>query len=296
MNHNTTVVKKFQGVLPKNYFYKYNKIIRCNNVIDVVRMTRKPECLIKRLKGKQYVHIKTGEVKEYMPKIEGIQFRNIRSLKKIFRDLRQLITTNFEGGEDETFLTLTYREQHSDPKKIYKDLDIFNKRLRRAIPGVKYIHIVEPHASGNFHVHSLIKHENNIELPMTYETFFPMWEHGYVTVEDLYNVDNIGAYFIAYFSNLELTDKEAEKYAAQDDVKEKNGKKYIKGKRLDYYPDYMQIYRGSRNLKKPEQTSNVPDEFNKTYEAEYKITTTDSNGNSGETYVKKEQHRKRNKE
>jgi hypothetical protein len=91
---------------------------------------------------------------------------------------------------------------------------------------------------------------------------------------------------------MELTDEQAEKYAKEDDIKEKNGKKYIKGKRLDFYPDYMQIYRNSRNLKKPEKIVEIPDEFDKTYEATYKITNMDEHGKQAESYLKKEQHKK----
>lgn len=289
-----TKVEKYQGELPKNKFYKFTKITKCNNVIDVIRMTHEPKCVVKRLKDKTYVNIKSGEVKEYMPKIEGKQFRNIRSLKMIFRNLRQLITTNYQGGDNEIFLTMTYREQTNDPNRIYKDLDIFNKRLKRALPNVGYIHIVEPHGSGNYHVHSLIKDVTGTPIDfMDYKQFHKMWGQGYVTVEALNNVDNIGAYFIAYFSNLELTDEEAEKYAAEDDIKEKNGKKYIKGKRLDFYPDYMKIYRNSKNLKQPETITDIDeDEYKQSYEATYKITSTDDNGNESDSYIKKEQHKK----
>jgi hypothetical protein len=247
-------------------------------------MTREPECLIRRLGNNQFVHIKTGEVKEFMPKIEGVHFRNIRSLKMIFKNLRQLITTNFEGSDCEAFATMTYADQHNDPKKIYKDLKIFNQKLKRRYPDIGYIHIVEPHASGNFHVHSLLKNVSGEKLDIDFVQVYDIWRHGWCTVDNLNNVDNIGAYFIAYFSNMEISDEDLHKYP--DDIKEKDGKKYIKGMRLNFYPDYMYIYRNSRNLKQPEAITDIPDEFDKTYESAYKIIVDNS-----ETYVKKEQHK-----
>jgi hypothetical protein len=193
MSYNNTKVEKYQGVLPKNKYWKYVKMTKCNHVIDVVRMTRKPECHIKRLTKKIYLNKKTGEVKEVMPKIEGQQFRNIRSLKIIFKNLRQLITTNFEGADCEQFLTLTYSEQHNDPKKIYKDLEIFNKRLKRAYPNIGYIHIVEPHGSGNFHIHSLLKDTTGKKLDLDFVKVYELWSRrGWCTVENLNNVDNRG--------------------------------------------------------------------------------------------------------
>jgi hypothetical protein len=296
MNNYNTRIEKYQGALPKKKEYKFTKIIQCNKVIDVLKMTWKPKSYIKKLGGRAYINTKTGEVNEFMPKTEGIQMRNRRSLKMIFANLRQLITTNYEGGEAEKFLTLTYRDQHNDPAKIYKDLDTFNKRLRRAYPQIAYLHIVEPHGTGNYHVHSLLKQTDGSPLGMTYEDAFKLWGQGWVTVEELNNVDNIGAYFIAYFSNLEIADEDLHKY--EGDIKEmprtdgSGTKKVIKGKRLDFYPDYMKIYRGSKNLKQPEPIQAVPEGYEKTYEAGYKLTYINENGNEGESYLKKEQHKK----
>jgi hypothetical protein len=294
MNNYNTKIEKYQGELPKNKEYKFIQHIQCNNVTDSTYMTWKPQSYVKRLTGRTFVNTKTGEVKDYMPKVEGEQLRNRRSLRKIFVDLRRLITTNYEGGESEIFLTLTYREQTNDPKKILKDLDVFNKRLKRIYPTIGYIHVVEPHASGCWHVHSLLKHIDGTPFNMTYEDAFKLWGQGYVTVERLNSVDNIGAYFMAYFTNMEIEDKDLHKY--QDDIKEMpradgNGvKKVIKGKRLDFYPDYMKIYRASKNLKKPEKVHETKGK--KTYEAKYKLTYIDEHGNAGESYIKKEQWKK----
>ena len=311
MSNYITTIEKYQGHLPKNKFYKFTRIVKGHNVIDVVRMTKKPECQITKIKAGIYlnkktgkyrlfdnyaIYTKTGEVKK-MPKKDGKQFRNRRSLRKIFTDLRRLIETNFQGGESNKFLTLTYREQHNDPKKILKDLDAFNHKLKRAYPKIAYIHIVEPHASGNFHVHSLLRQMDGSPIEMTPQDAFKLWGQGYVTAEDLNNTDNIGAYFIAYFSNMEIADEDLHKY--KDDIKEiprqdGNGtKKVIKGKRLDFYPDYMKIYRNSKNLTKPEVIEKVNDDYKKTYEAAYKITNTEENGNKSEVYIKKEQYKKR---
>ena len=300
LNNYTTTIEKYQGALPKNKHYKFRKYIQCGKVIDVTKMTWNPECHIKKLGGRAFVNTRTGEVKDFMPKKDGVQMRNRRSLRVIFTDLRQLITTNFEGGGSEKFLTLTYAKQHNDPKQILKDLDLFNKRLRWHYPSSGYIHIVEPHASGNWHVHSLIKHVDGTPLAMTYEEAYKLWGHGYVTVEELNNVDNIGAYFVAYFSNMEIADEDLHKY--KDDIKEvpradgSGMKKVIKGARLDFYPDYMKIYRSSKNLKKPEAVSEINKKaFKKTYEAGYKLTHVDENGNAGEGYLKKEQWKNQQK-
>jgi hypothetical protein len=124
---------------------------------------------------------------------------------------------------------------------------------------------------------------------MTYEDVFKLWGQGYVTVEDLKSVDHIGAYFIAYFSNMEVADEDLDKYPG--DIKEKNGKKYIKGKRLDFYPDYMKIYRSSKNLKKPEHIEEISSDYNMTFEVTYKLTAEDESGNTSDSCINKQQHK-----
>jgi len=295
-----TSIKKIQGDIPKKTKIKYSKYVKQNNVIDLTRLTWKPKAHIKKISKHKFILLETKEEREFMPKVEGNQMRNRRSLRKIFVDLRQLITTNFEGEDCEKFCTLTYREQTNDPAKIQKDLNCYNLRLKRAYPGIGFIHIVEPHASGNWHVHSLIKNVNGEPLNATYEDIYRIWGHGYVTVEELHNVDHIGAYFIAYFSNMEIADEDLHKY--KDDIKEMpradgNGtKKVIKGKRLDFYPDYMKIYRGSKNLKKPEQINGVnPADYNMTYNATFQMSKTDTNTGeyTDDTYINKKQYKKR---
>lgn len=199
--------------------------------------------------------ITDGEVHEVRRKDEPM--RNRRSLKRIFKDLRQKIAHNFSGGLNELFVTLTYRgeEQTNDPQKVHNDFKCFWQRLQRAYAKeqLSYISIVEPHGSGNFHIHLLLLARGVEHLYIPYDHMQSIWSHGNVKVERLEDVDHMGAYFIAYFSNLELDPDEVAKYESEGDVQEINGKKFIKGKRLDFYPDGMQIARSSRDIQRPEK-------------------------------------------
>jgi hypothetical protein len=295
-NNFITVRKISQEAKPPKGFYHFSKITRQNRVIDVTRMTRTPKCFIRKISYNEYKDIRTGEVHKFMPKKDAngvlTQMRNRRSLKKIFRDLRQLITTNFEGSDCEKFLTLTFRIQTNQPRYVGDCLNVFNMRLKREFPAVGYIHIVEPHASGNWHVHSLLKNTDGTWLNLDCDRMREIWGMGNVHIETLKNVDHLGAYFIAYFSNMEIQDEDLHKYP--DDIKQMprqdgNGvKNVIKGKRCDFYPDYMKIYRNSRNLKQPETIEAIPKGFKRTYEANYKIET-----EHGNTFLTKEQHRQK---
>lgn len=230
------------------------------DIIDVVRTTFKPACHIRKISSTQYIRgnvdsrgefISDGIVYEFADKEQPM--RNRRSLRQIFRTLRQLIATNYKGGESELFVTLTYREQHNDQEKIQKDIELFWKRLRYKYTELKYIAIVEPHASGNYHVHMLLADTTETPLYIPNDEMEKLWGLGFTKTERLDDIDHMGAYFIAYFTNMELTPDEVKVYEADEDVEYKNGKAYIKGKRLDYYPEHMRIYRHSKNCEKPEK-------------------------------------------
>lgn len=229
-------------------------------IIDVVRTSFKPACHIRKVSKNEYItgainahgeFISDGIVYEFAEKVNHM--RNRRSLRQIFRTLRQLIATNFKGGECELFVTLTYAVQHNDPSKIYSDIELFWKRLKYNYPELKYIAIVEPHASGNFHVHMLLADTTGAKLYIPDAEMRKLWGLGITSTERLDDIDHMGAYFIAYFTNMELTPDEIKVYEAEEDIEIKNGKAYLKGKRLDYYPEHMRIYRHSRNCDKPEK-------------------------------------------
>jgi hypothetical protein len=245
--------------------------------VDITHLSFKPRRNIQVLKGRQYIHIRYDETanKIYsdgeVHAMADTNERNKRSLRKIFVDLRQLIATNFNSAERERqlMLTLTYRENVTDHVKVYKDWELFWRKFQRRYCKGEYIIIVEPQARGAWHIHALIK--GNKALFPEAETvddwkevgkqLHPLWANGFdgfVYPKRLNNVDNVGAYFMAYFSRLEIPDNELHLYPAED-IKEvptddgRGKKKVVKGLRLSLYPDYMRIYRNSRGVKKPEK-------------------------------------------
>jgi len=309
MSNNITNFSRCQAEeIPEDITYKYYKEVHQANVVDVVKLSWEPWCAItkidantyyknKRVKidGETIIYVDDSEVYEFMPKDNetGEHMRNRRSLRRIFVTLRQLICTNFVGAQNEQFITLTYEgdKQTNDPKILHKDFKNFWDRLKRRYLGrdLSYISIVEPHASGNWHIHLLVKSNDGEPLIMHGNELYSVWRNGYVTVEDIKS-DNIGAYFIAYFTNMELSSPEdIAKYEGEEDIKEKNGKKYIKGKRLDFYPDNMMIYRMSDNILRPSVTHGEPlrSELKQTYASTVKMTTAEGH----DLYITTEQHK-----
>ena len=283
---------------------KYQKItLQGARVADVVKMTWVPKCNIRKISKNLYLKgwtdqngnfITTGEVFETKRKEQPM--RNRRSLKRIFKELRALITHHYKGGINELFITLTYSPKCYDGKQVHADFKAFWQRLKRAYKmPLSYISIVEPHADGAFHIHLLVKTEEGVLLYIPNEKVAQIWGNGFTVTERLESVDNIGAYFIAYFSNLEIPEEDLDKY--EGDIEEKNGKKFIKGKRLDFYPDGMQIHRHSRDLQKPTSLVNNEAEAllqkleNPTFRHEKEIVTDMGNGKKKYAKVITEQYR-----
>ena len=310
MSNNTTKIEICQG-LPKAK-WKYFKQVQQLRIIDVIKMTFKPKAHIKKLSKQtfkkyewveykaqdgesRWARVLSKEVFEFNLRKEGNDMSK-RTVRKKFVDLRQLIAANFEGAVNEIFLTLTYRGelQTNDPKKIHDDFRNFWKRLKRCAEykehDLGYIAIVEPHETGNWHIHLLLKSMDGKSMRSDdYNALgvrlFDVWKQGYVKAEAL-DCTHIGAYFIAYMTNAELTDEQAAKYENQDDIKIKDGKKYLKGERMKFYKDYMQLYRRSDNIIKPDtkNTDKMPENYKRTYAVGYKTTTEER-----EAYIAKEQ-------
>ena len=262
--------------LIKSQELRYKRVIfQGKRFCTVIAKNFKSRSYVKRLSKDLYqkaIYVKDGrtgleirklseevfEMKQKQPDENGIM-RDKKSLRKIFNELGYLINSNFDKDESsqQLFITLTYRENMQDDKKLHRDFKDFFARLKRAYKQHElcYISIVEPQGRGAWHVHLLLKTLNQDHLFIPHEDIERLWGHGATRTERL-NVGNIGSYFIAYLSSAPVSDDKIKALeVAPEDIREKDGKKYIKGTRLSMYPDYMQIYRHSRNIKKPVKSS-----------------------------------------
>lgn len=227
-----------------------------NHIIEVQYMDKvNNDSPIQKIDADRYVDKRTGEIHEFN-KTEN-RSEGEKSLRKTFNRLRELINNNFTGSANELFITLTYRGelQTNDTKRIYKDFDKFMKRLRYAYKEkttIDYINVIEPHASGNFHMHVLMRFNDLETIYIPNNELAEIWANGYVKIQSLKNVDNIGAYLSAY-----LTDIEVDSTVDHKDIEEKevNGqrKKFVKGARLMFYPTGVNIYRKSKGIKEPKK-------------------------------------------
>lgn len=230
------------------------------HLIEVQHMQKRNSTVhIRKLDADTYMNLKTGEILEY-EKSEN-RSENQNSLRQSFKKLRYLINHNFKGNPNELFLTLTFAKDSFDTEMVYTDIKNFVKRLKYRYKGestIDYITVVEPHASGQFHAHMLVRFNDVKKIFIPVLELKELWSNGIVDVKTLKDVDNIGAYLSAYLADIELP--EGEGSSGQEVViKEVDGqkKKFVKGGRLKYYPPGMNLFRTSRGIKYPDRV-NMP--------------------------------------
>jgi hypothetical protein len=243
------------------------KVKRMNHLLEVRHSSKANyKSNIKKLDKDRYLDIGTGEIKEFTH-IEN-RSQSYNSLRQTFKKLSDLINNNFVGKGNELHVTLTYEENMTDTKRLYKDFKRFMTRLKRNFKDkscIEYISVVEPQERGAWHCHVLLRFDDleTIYIPNQFDErtkkpinapLYEMWEQGWVTIKSLKNVDNIGAYLSAYLTDIELTEDSVKGvYEAGEElkVKEVQGKKFIKGGRLHMYPPGMNLYRKSKGIVPP---------------------------------------------
>lgn len=229
----------------KAYFY--------GSTIELTNGVGPKEPRTKVIKGHRYVVLETGEIKNMNQESEK-RTDNLDSVRRTMKRLRRLIGANFVSNEinrkDQLWITLTYREDvnatdKNSPEIVYKDFKRFIRKLREKHNStIEYIAVLEPQASGRWHLHVLMKTMNNSKLYIPNSDIENLWGKGFTSTKRLKNSDNVSAYVMAYVSNVEIDLKSSDKGKA-------NSKKVIKGGRLSFYPKGIRIYRRSRNLVDP---------------------------------------------
>ncbi len=247
---------------PKDY--EEIRVKEMGNIVELMYTERKNhQIFIKKISDDEYIDLRTGEVKQ-CNKIDN-RAGNLNSVRQTLGRLRDLLNTNITDVKKCRWVTLTYAENMTDPKRLYKDFDKFNKRMKYALSkeGHKYEYIVcmEPQGRGAWHAHLVMIFEG--QAPYIDNKFMAnTWGHGFTVTKKLEDVDNVGAYLTAYLGDMDISEyknlSEEEQNSMQIfgikevEVKGSSEKKSIlKGARLHMYPPKFNIYRQSRGIKKP---------------------------------------------
>lgn len=232
------------------------------NVTEIMfTQKQNTECYIRKLDKERYCDLRTGEVKNFNH--TDNRSDNLKSVAKSLRKGHEYLNTNITDVSKCRWLTLTYRENMTDPKRLYKDFENFNSRLRKIFGHYEYITAAEPQGRGAWHLHAVLIFKDTAPY-MSNEIVAKAWKRGFVKITALKNVDNVGAYLTAYLGDMELSEAEKENHdintkniktlEIEDDTGQIRKKKFVKGARMRLYPPQFHIFRYSRGIKKPAVT------------------------------------------
>lgn len=254
------VEKINNDLFPVNVNDTYVKVTNTGNIVTITSCIRECKQTVQKVNADEYIIIDTGELKQYNHTERRIE--NIISLKQSMKHLRDIINTNCTNTRKCKFLTLTYRENMQDSKKLYIDVKNFHKRLRYFMKNItfNYISVIEPQGRGSFHVHEILIFDKPAPF-IPNNKIEDIWRNGFTKISKIDNVNNIGTYLTAYLCDIPIEQARIKDIACLSDIKEvqvadDNGKMVnkhiVKGGRLKYYPRGMRFYRCSRGIKRPE--------------------------------------------
>lgn len=237
---------------------KVVKVKECGNIIEVMsREHRSFGSPILKISAEEYVLVKTGEVKPF-----NHTESRADNLSMVARSLaygRDMLNANITDVTMCRWLTLTYAENMTDPKRLYEDFKEFNRRARKKWGHYEYITAAEPQGRGAWHLHAVLIFDHKAPF-MDNSEVAECWRNGFVTIKRLDQVDNVGAYLTAYLGDMELHECTAQgisvhgegvKLVEYTEDGQKKSKAYIKGARMRLYPPQFHIFRWSRGCKKP---------------------------------------------
>uniref|UniRef100_UPI00403F3BBB rolling circle replication-associated protein n=1 Tax=Lentilactobacillus hilgardii TaxID=1588 RepID=UPI00403F3BBB len=250
----------------------YNKLELVNSPSNYRRSTQKAS--IKKRSNNEYINLQTGEIKQF----KHHNHRSKASFNHSFTILKDKLYCNFKGEPNELFATLTFDNKKAPIDLAFNHNENHNhqiakyckQELKKLIRKIKqqlnkddaqliYITIMEPQKNGVPHFHLLLKLLNSESINLSETVLNNLWSHGIVDIKNLYDTTNLAAYFHAHLTDLPVNE------ATSNDLRHphiisRQQKKYIKGARLKYFPNDINYFSCSRNLKTSTKTETNADQ------------------------------------
>ena len=250
--------------------YSDTRVTTMGHITEVVTMQKR--CVgppVVRIDKDHFMDLRTGELLEY----EHIENRaeSTDSIRRTLSHIRALINTNVAVPENCRWVTLTYSENMTDTKRLYKDYERFWKRFcywckTNGHEKPEYITVQEPQGRGAWHIHAFFIWPGKAPFIPNDDVMQKLWGQGFTKTKALDNCDNIGAYFSAYLGDMPLD--EVHQLPAADQIRALGAggieekefaneqghtkkKKFVKGGRLFLYPPKMNIVRKTKGIKLP---------------------------------------------
>lgn len=229
---------------------------RMGAVTEIRYMRSNAGTPIQKIDADHGLDMRTGEIIEYHHNSSRIGDKS--SVRQSLKRLRDIINANLENPDYALWVTLTYRENMTDTKQLYRDFHAFWKRFGRYLKkdgrrAAEYITAAEPQGRGAWHLHCLFLFSERAPfIPNT--EMERIWGHGFTKTQSLKGVSNPGLYLTAYLGDMEVTEAIRAGTFRDGRVVETTEKRkaVIKGARLKLYPTGFNLYRCSRGVKRPE--------------------------------------------
>ena len=227
------------------------------NVMEIRYASNTAGSPIQKLDKDHGLDTRTGEVIDYQHNQN--RAGDMASVAQSLKRLRDVINANLENPDRALWVTLTYAENMTDAKRLYKDFHAFWKRFLRYLkkeghPRAEYIAAAEPQGRGAWHLHCLFLFPEKAPF-IPNADIARVWRHGFTKTKSLQGIDNPGLYLTAYLGDMELTEALSSgiKHGklAEVEVKGKQKKAIVKGARLKLYPPGFNLYRSSRGVERP---------------------------------------------
>lgn len=189
------IEKYFKEKNSKKEEMTYLKVIVTGGVVEVYEHEKLPTLPSDKKENNDMTQ------EEFKEKYGDIEFDNTLSDRKnnqhkARNNLRRLITANFDSGSK--FITLTFADDITDVKQANNHYKKFIMRMRYRFGNFKYATVVQfqdKNRDGvvHFHMMSDLDYIPQKELE-------EIWGHGFVGINKIDHVDNVGAYMIRYMS------------------------------------------------------------------------------------------------
>lgn len=178
---------------------RYNaKVIVAGNVIELYEYEKE---------------VRTGKDKDFEKPVgrrgkrrEGLEWidketrekNRADALQRAKKTLRRLINANVDAwGEKAKFFTLTFRDNVQDIKMANYEFKKFRQRLEYYLGlRLKYVAVIEFQQRGAVHYHMV-----TFNMPyVPHAELERIWGHGFIKVNAIDEVDNVGAYVTKYMT------------------------------------------------------------------------------------------------
>lgn len=142
----------------------------------------------KRLSSTEYYDKRDGKVKKYKLR----SYRTKENIQNSMKKARDYLKNNFDGSDNEIFVTLTYADEMRDMNKLKKDYDYFWKRLKKQYQDLEYLYVVEMQENRkSLHLHILLKDPKHSKLFIPHEEIERLWNKGIIWVSRINMKDTI---------------------------------------------------------------------------------------------------------